>query len=305
MGTTDIARDGAIINGFRAGKRYCDLGDDYGISGQRVAQIVWKAARRLNAVDDLPDDPKPEDLRQALNNALLTQGPRRWDDVLDPHMAGAQKAWEKNQAIKRAIEAGATRRELAAFLKVSYSNVCQRLIKAERHPVSPLEHYLGEKPDRRLAVRTVHEATEAKAHERKTVYEALKANAEADARYPFDELRERLKRSDAENERLRARTLFLERALPEMQKAVEKTEAKYVEAAHALTLQKAKVGEQARFLSARMTEAALEWQRERDLNRRRVLVACIREFARILKAHKLWSPECQEYMDSVTSDPQP
>jgi hypothetical protein len=57
MSTPNEARDGAIIAGFRDGKRYCDPGEEYGVSGQRITQIIWKEVRRLDLYEQLPESP--------------------------------------------------------------------------------------------------------------------------------------------------------------------------------------------------------------------------------------------------------
>jgi hypothetical protein len=294
-------RDSAIVAGFCHGKRYSDLADEHGIGRERVRQIVRHEARRLNLFDHhLPEDPTPEDFRLALNDVRATKHGRRWADLLPAHMASEQTAWEKNHAIKRALEAGATRREIADHLRISYSNVCQRLAKAERHPTAPIERYLGETPKPHEFPTPVRAA-----HERRTVYEALVAKAQAEARYPFDQLRDKLAFADREIERSRARMHFLERAVPELQRAVEATEAKYIKAHHEATLARANLHAKAERLAHDIADHMLAEQRERDLNRRRVLVASIRWFAQVLKAAHLWTPESQEYLDAVNSDPTP
>ena len=306
MARPNEERDRAIVAAFCEGKRFSEIGDEYGIGRERVRQIVNHEARRLKLFEHhLPKDTTPEEFRLALSDVKATRQGQRWADLLPPPMAANQTAWEKNHAIKRAIEAGASRHEIANHLNVSYSNVCQRIHRAERHKVAPIERYFAEQVDRRLAPIPECVVAERAAHERRTVYEALVAKAKAEARYPFDELKAKLARAEQDVERSRARLHFLERAVPELQRAVEATEAKYVKAHHEATIARAKIHREAESLARHIADHMLAEQRERDLNRRRVLVASIRWFAQVLKAAKLWTPESQEYLDAVNNDPTP
>jgi len=69
-----------------------------------------------------------------------------WDDLL-PHLAVAQRRWERRHAARRMREAGLTFREMGIRLNLSHSRTRQLYWEAMRlhHPIyqSPVERHLA------------------------------------------------------------------------------------------------------------------------------------------------------------------
>ena len=75
---------------------------------------------------------------------------RNWEDVLPKHVAKAQHAWDRRMRVIRAINSGATRKEIANAMGVSTGRVGQIIWRADRDVrygnKSPAETYLNELP---------------------------------------------------------------------------------------------------------------------------------------------------------------
>jgi hypothetical protein len=78
-----------------------------------------------------------------------------WHAVLPTALAARQLAWEEQQRIRRAREAGASLKEIARALGCSHQNVHQKLVKAMSAGRAPIVCYLegGDETVRALARR--------------------------------------------------------------------------------------------------------------------------------------------------------
>lgn len=75
---------------------------------------------------------------------------RNWSDVLPPHVALAQKAWDMRMRVHHARRAGATLNEIAKKMRLSRERVRQiehRAARDIREDISsPIEVYFAERP---------------------------------------------------------------------------------------------------------------------------------------------------------------
>jgi hypothetical protein len=75
---------------------------------------------------------------------ITTQrGGTDWHALLPKNIAERQSAWELDQRILIAWQAGATLSVIAQSLRVSKQAISQRKVRAERRPTSPLDDYLA------------------------------------------------------------------------------------------------------------------------------------------------------------------
>lgn len=70
-----------------------------------------------------------------------------WDDVIPSRVALAQKAYERQQSMLRAVNAGATQAEIARFLNLSHTTIALNLCKARRAKSPPITVWLKEREE--------------------------------------------------------------------------------------------------------------------------------------------------------------